>query len=316
MRKLWFRTYQRSIRTQSTKPISDRPLTCHRQVKPGLTDRRRRCHGSYWATSSPMGGRGPTSDIRPASTWNNCGVSSRLVRRRKRPTRVTRASRRFLKIGPSFSLATSSRRRSASSVIVRNFTMVNGRPRSPSRFWKNSGLPRVVINSVTHTASMTGARTASSANAPTMSRIRLANAVAEPTGCPRPAPAARRRSTGAGPGRSARPSRGEPGRSGSAIAAAGRWATAGQWTTPTNSPATPDGATTVWTGSSPQGAETLQAQSLRFEINRRSEGAAWHAVTLTRTSLRPSLRRRIGAKRVPASPWPCSSGHLIILTLY
>jgi hypothetical protein len=41
---------------------------------------------------SARAGRGPTSDISPFSTLNSCGSSSRLVRRMKRPTRVTRSS--------------------------------------------------------------------------------------------------------------------------------------------------------------------------------------------------------------------------------
>ncbi|MNT83924.1 hypothetical protein D3C72_2238650 [compost metagenome] len=39
-------------------------------------------------------GRGPTTDISPRSTLKNCGSSSRLVRRRKAPTRVMRGSLR------------------------------------------------------------------------------------------------------------------------------------------------------------------------------------------------------------------------------
>ena len=47
------------MRTQSTNATSDRPLTCHRHVSPGFTERRRRCHGPYSATSLARGGRGP-----------------------------------------------------------------------------------------------------------------------------------------------------------------------------------------------------------------------------------------------------------------
>ena len=98
--RLWFRTYQRSIRDHSSKPMSLRPLTCQRHVSPGFTARRRSCQGSKRATSRMSSGRGPTSDICPKSTWNNCGVSSRLVFRRMRPSGVIRGSRRFLKVGP------------------------------------------------------------------------------------------------------------------------------------------------------------------------------------------------------------------------
>ena len=43
--------YSRSMRTQSSKPISLRPLTCHRQVSPGRIERRRRSKVRYSATS-------------------------------------------------------------------------------------------------------------------------------------------------------------------------------------------------------------------------------------------------------------------------
>ena len=43
-------------------------------------------------SSSGTTGRGPTMDMSPRSTLNNWGSSSRLVRRRNRPTRVTRGS--------------------------------------------------------------------------------------------------------------------------------------------------------------------------------------------------------------------------------
>ena len=72
----------------------------------------------------------------PRITLNSCGSSSRLNRRRSSPTRVTR--------GSSFSLNMRSRRprarpgasrprRSAPERIVRNFSIVNGRPRRPTR---------------------------------------------------------------------------------------------------------------------------------------------------------------------------------------
>ena len=46
-------------------------------------------------------GRGPTTDMWPIRTFANCGVSSRLVRRRNAPNRVTRLSlRRVNTISP------------------------------------------------------------------------------------------------------------------------------------------------------------------------------------------------------------------------
>ena len=53
---------------------------------------RRRCHGWYCSTSKGSGGRGPTSDMSPRSTFQNCGSSSRLVFRRNRPGGVMRGS--------------------------------------------------------------------------------------------------------------------------------------------------------------------------------------------------------------------------------
>ena len=50
------------------------------------------CQGWYCSTSYGSGGRGPTSDMSPRSTFQNCGSSSRLVLRRKRPIGVTRGS--------------------------------------------------------------------------------------------------------------------------------------------------------------------------------------------------------------------------------
>ena len=56
------RTYQMSIRTQSSKLISLRPLTCQRHVIPGRTLSLSRCQPSYFSTSHGSGGLGPTTD--------------------------------------------------------------------------------------------------------------------------------------------------------------------------------------------------------------------------------------------------------------
>src|SRR5690349_3085973 len=87
------RTYRRSRRTISSNVVRLRPSTCHNPVMPGLaSSTRRQCQGLYWSTSYWSGGRGPTSDIVPHSTFQSCGSSSRLVFRRKRPIGVIRGS--------------------------------------------------------------------------------------------------------------------------------------------------------------------------------------------------------------------------------
>jgi hypothetical protein len=49
-------------------------------------------------------GRGPTTLICPHRTLRNCGISSRYVSRRNRPTVVMRGSSAILNWGPSTSL--------------------------------------------------------------------------------------------------------------------------------------------------------------------------------------------------------------------
>ena len=74
----------------------------------------------------------------------NCGSSSRLKRRSRRPARVTRGSSAILKAGSSsFSRSTSSPScSSAPWTIVRNFSTVNGLPSLPARRWrKRTGRP-------------------------------------------------------------------------------------------------------------------------------------------------------------------------------
>ena len=64
----------------SSKEIWLRPLTCQMQVRPGRTERRRRCHGSYFATSrGHAAGAGPTMLMSPRSTLMSCGSSSMRV---------------------------------------------------------------------------------------------------------------------------------------------------------------------------------------------------------------------------------------------
>ena len=92
--------YCMSRRIQFRKVTLDRPRTCHRQVNPGMTSKRRRCHASYCMTSLCNGGRGPTNDMSPFSTFHICGNSSTLYFRRNLPGKVTRGSFAILKTGP------------------------------------------------------------------------------------------------------------------------------------------------------------------------------------------------------------------------
>src|SRR3989441_2689849 len=74
--------YRRSSRTISSNVVRLRPDTCQSPVSPGLASRmRRRCQGLYCASSYGSGGRGPTSDMSPRSTFHSWGSSSRLVLR-------------------------------------------------------------------------------------------------------------------------------------------------------------------------------------------------------------------------------------------
>ena len=67
--------YSRSSRTQSLKSLTLlRPLTCHRQVRPGLTLSRRRCaRSSNRLTSSTGSGRGPDQAHLPAQHVEQLG---------------------------------------------------------------------------------------------------------------------------------------------------------------------------------------------------------------------------------------------------
>ena len=97
-------TYDKSRRTDLSQDKSDRPLTCHKPVTPGLTSSLRCTSLSYASTSRLNSGRGPTTLISCRSTLMNCGSSSMLKRRNTRPTGVTRGSSRILKRRPSLSL--------------------------------------------------------------------------------------------------------------------------------------------------------------------------------------------------------------------
>src|SRR5918993_1187918 len=87
------RTYLKSRRTMSSNVVRLLPLTCHSPVTPGFaSSTRRQCQRRYCSSSYGNGGRGPTRDMSPLSTFHSCGNSSRLVLRRNRPSGVTRQS--------------------------------------------------------------------------------------------------------------------------------------------------------------------------------------------------------------------------------
>ena len=135
--------YSRSSFIHWSKEMSDRPLTCQVQVMPGFTLRRRRCQRWYCFTSAGTGGLGPTMLISPERTFRNWGSSSSEVRRMKAPTRVTRGSFLILKTGPeaSFCARRDSRRASASTCMLRNLSILKGRPFLPTRVWRKKTGP-------------------------------------------------------------------------------------------------------------------------------------------------------------------------------
>ena len=76
----------------SSKHVRLRPLTCHNPVTPGFTSRTlRRCQRSYTSNSYGTGGRGPTRDISPRSTFHELRkfVEARLAQ--EPPDRTSRA---------------------------------------------------------------------------------------------------------------------------------------------------------------------------------------------------------------------------------
>src|SRR5215471_19800968 len=126
----------------SKSEISERPLTCQRQVRPGFMLKRRRCHASYCMTSDGIGGLGPTRLMSPLRTFHSWGSSSKLLRRRNPPIAVSLGSFRILNTGPDTSLAATNCawRVSAFSHIDLNLYMTKGRPLAPLRVCrKNTG---------------------------------------------------------------------------------------------------------------------------------------------------------------------------------
>src|SRR3972149_99288 len=94
----------------------------------------------------------------PQSTLNSCGSSSSDVRRRHRPTGVTRGSFEILNTGPSTSLRSSSMDWSCSALttIVRNFNIRKRRRLRPKRSWAKKIGPGLVIFTATAAATREG----------------------------------------------------------------------------------------------------------------------------------------------------------------
>src|SRR5881296_260022 len=177
--------YRRSRRTISSKVVRLRPATCQSPVIPGLASTsRRRCQSLYSTSSYGSGGRGPISDISPRSTFHNCGSSSRLVFRRRRPIGVTRGSPVSLNsVAPgSSTLPLDLMNRltnswcslgSASTCIVRNLSIVNRFIMCPIRGCRKKtgpGDPRVTRTAI---SASSGDSATSKNRLPTRSKARL-----------------------------------------------------------------------------------------------------------------------------------------------
>src|SRR5687767_8303423 len=125
---------------------------------------------------SGTGGRGPTSDMSPRKTFQNCGSSSNENRRIHLPITVIRGSFLILNVTPSSCLFLASRstsRASASTRIERNFSIMNSRPCRPTRICRNSTGPP--SSSLINTAMMakSGLRKTSAPTLPTRARARF-----------------------------------------------------------------------------------------------------------------------------------------------
>ena len=92
----------------SSDVLPRQPLTCAQPVMPALTLWRSMYCGMRClncSTKNGRSGRGPTIDMSPRSTFQNCGSSSRSNRRSQRPIGVARGSSSRAQIGPVSSSA-------------------------------------------------------------------------------------------------------------------------------------------------------------------------------------------------------------------
>ena len=117
--------------------------------------------------------------ISPRRTFQSCGSSSRLSRRSKRPTRVTRGSSESLNTGSrrSSRRTTSASRCSASATMVRNLCIWNGRPSRPARVWLKKIGPRLSSRIAIAISGNSGAVTSSPTAETRTSKPRLIIAV-------------------------------------------------------------------------------------------------------------------------------------------
>src|ERR1051326_1886096 len=156
--RLQWSTYHVSRLNFSSQVIAFRPFTCAQPVIPGFTRCRRACSAVYRGRYSTNKGLGPTKLNSPRSTFHNCGNSSRLNCRNRRPSPVSRSSSESGFPCPS-----------RASVIVRNFTSSKIFSSFPGRLCRNStGLPIFILTSSAITASAGDSNT-NSAAAPTRS---------------------------------------------------------------------------------------------------------------------------------------------------
>ncbi len=117
--------------------------------------------------------------ISPTRTLTSCGTSSMLIRRRIRPTRVTRGSSLSLKTGSSSSSMEirPASFASASTLIVRSLYIRNGRPCRPARIWEKRTGPELSSLIAIATTIANGAKTSNPAMATPMSKRRRISSV-------------------------------------------------------------------------------------------------------------------------------------------
>ncbi len=138
-----------------------RPLTCAKPVRPGRTKNRALSASEKYGRYCGRSGRGPTTLMSPRSTFHRLGSSSRLVRRKKRPSGVRRAAS-----SPRSSPQPGSR-------MVRNLTITKSFPCKPGRSWRNKTGRPMVRRIRTATTTMGRANTHPATTAKMTSNTRL-----------------------------------------------------------------------------------------------------------------------------------------------
>ncbi len=165
--KLRLSTYSTSRSSFCSRVKAPRPLIWASPVSPGLTRSLRFWFSFHSAICETYKGLGPTSDICPTATVNNCGSSSSDRSRRNRPARVSRGSSGDFGLAP---------KGSTSVVMVRNLYRANGFPPRPALSCLNTAGP--LLESLTSRAviSRTGDRIIKLHNETKISKLLLKNA--------------------------------------------------------------------------------------------------------------------------------------------